>query len=188
MSVALLMVIALVLGFLAARSFPHASAATPAPTDSSSSSTLAGQLAQHLVVVDKNGTFKSFDASGLKGVKYFAFYHSASWCPPCKILTPQLVKFYNSFKPQHPDFELIFISHDDDAPSQLDHMKADAMPWPAVRYDDIDNLKLKDMDPNAGLPDLLLEDANGKVISDTFPPLGSGDTNKVLDDIKRIVH
>ncbi len=147
----------------------------------------ATKLAQHLVILDKNGTLQPFDASDLKDVKYFAFYHSASWCPPCKIFTPKLVDFYKSFKPQHPDFELIFVSHDDAPADMLAYMKADAMTWPAVRFDDIDATKVDDMDPNAGLPDLILTDADGKVLSNTFNGSDYIGPDKVLDDIKSIL-
>jgi nucleoredoxin len=121
-------------------------------------------------------------------VKYFAFYHSASWCPPCRIFTPKLVKFYNDFKPKHPDFELIFVNHDADADDMLAYMKDDAMPWPAVRFDDIDGTGANDSDPQASLPDLILVNASGTVLSDTYQGMDFMGPDKVLDDIQSMVH
>jgi nucleoredoxin len=182
---ALILVIVLVGGLLAARNFASASAdsTTPAmPPD------FAAKLGPNLVVLDNEGKLQPFDASSLAKTKYFAFYHSASWCPPCRVFTPKLVDFYKSFKPTHPDFQLIFVNHDNSAEDMLNYMKADAMPWPAVRYDAIDDSHLNDLDPNEGLPDLILVDAGGKVLSDTFQGTDYIGPEKVLDDIKSMVH
>jgi len=148
---------------------------------------LAEKLDGHLVVLDNNGTFKPYTAS-LKDVKYLAIYHSAAWCAPCKIFTPKLVKFYNDFKPSHPNFELVFVSHDPGVTDMLGYMKDDAMTWPAVRFEDIDATKVNDTDPQGGMPDLILTDASGKVLSDTFQGDNFVGPDKVLDDIKSIVH
>jgi nucleoredoxin len=159
----------------------------PASADAGPFANLADKLKSHLVILDKNGTLIPFDGS-LKNIKYFAFYHSASWCPPCRLFTPKLVKFYDEFKPQHPDFELIFVTHDNDTADMLDYMKSTSMKWPAVRYDDIDGSNLNDMDPDGGIPDLILTDANGKVLSDTFQNSEYYGADKVMGDIQRLVH
>ena len=51
----------------------------------------------HHLVTLQDGHFQSLDASTLKNVKFWAFYYSASWCPPCRAFTPKLVDFYNQF-------------------------------------------------------------------------------------------
>ena len=71
----------------------------------------AANLQGHLVV-QEDGQFKDFDASTLQGVKYWAIYFSASWCPYCQAFTPDLIRFYRDFKPDHPNFELILVCHD----------------------------------------------------------------------------
>ena len=86
-----------------------------------------------------DGTPRALNPSKLVGVKYWAFYYSASWCPPCRAFTPDLVSFYNDFKPSHPDFELIFVNDDRSEDDMLNYMKGDSMPWPAVWYSDIEN-------------------------------------------------
>ena len=98
---------------------------------------VAAKMGRHLVSL-QDGHLKTVDAAGLSGVKYWAIYYSASWCPPCRAFTPKLVEFYNSFKPQHPNFELIFVNEDQSEDAMLAYMQGDAMPWPAVRFDDID--------------------------------------------------
>jgi nucleoredoxin len=158
-----------------------------ASTGSDPAPSMAARLETHLVTLNKSGILEPYDTANLKNVKYYAVYLSASWCPPCRIFTPKLVAFYKAFKPKHPDFELIFVNHDATSGDMLAYMKAESMPWPAVRYDDIDQTKLNDLDPNGGLPDLILTDARGKVLSDTFQGSDFLGPAKVLDDIKRLV-
>ena len=141
----------------------------------------------HLIVMD-HGTPKDFDASTLNGVKYWAFYYSASWCPPCRAFTPKLVDFYKYFKKSHPNFELIFVNDDHSEADMLAYMKTDDMTWPAVRFSDLDDSRLtarKYCGP--GIPDLVLTDENGKVLSDSYNGQDYVGPTKVMDDIKKMV-
>lgn len=138
----------------------------------------------HLVVLNGDHT-KSADPATLKDVQFVAFYYSASWCPPCRAFTPKLVDFYNSFKAAHPNFELIFVDEDSDADAMLNYMVMDKMPWPAVRFDDITSDRLqakKYMGP--GIPDLVLVDANGKVLADSWVNGNYQGPDSVIDAIK----
>ena len=107
--------------------------------------------------------------------------------PPCRAFTPKLVDFYKQFKSQHPNFELIFVNHDESGDAMLEYMKTDAMPWPAVRFDDIESVKANKY-CGAGIPDLVLVDADGKVLSDSFNGQEYVGPEKVMDDIKSLVH
>jgi len=147
---------------------------------------LAAKFSYHLVKLD-HGVLKPFDTASLNNVKYFAFYYSASWCPPCRAFTPKLVDFYNSFKPQHPNFELIFVNHDNSADDMLAYMKADAMTWPAARFEDIDGSNANQY-CGEGIPDLVLVDSDGKVLSNSFQGSDYVGPEKVIDDIKSMVH
>jgi nucleoredoxin len=157
-------------------------------TDSSQQGQLTGfadKFAHHLVVF-RDGRLKPFDASTLAGVKYWAFYYSASWCPPCRAFTPKLVTFYNQFKAKHPNFELIFVNHDNDENAMAAYMQKDAMMWPAVRFDDITSTNA-DKYCGPGIPDLVLVDEKGKVLSDSFDGQTYLGANKVLADIPNLV-
>ncbi len=164
---------------------PAVAAATPALQQPLSG--FAQKFSNHLLVME-DGRAKSFDASKLAGVKYWAFYYSASWCPPCRAFTPDLVSFYNSFKPSHPNFELIFVNDDRDEPDMLNYMKGDEMPWPAIWYGDIDNPELEAKKYcGPGIPCLVLVDANGRVLSDTMQGGQYTDPHHVIDDIRAMV-
>jgi hypothetical protein len=65
-------------------------------------------------------------------------------------------------------------------------MKTDGMTWPAVRFDDIDRVKANQY-CGEGIPDLVLVDADGKVLSDSFDGSNYLGPQKVIDDIKSLV-
>ena len=135
-----------------------------------------------------DGAPRALDTSTLIGVRYWAFYYSASWCPPCRAFTPDLVSFYRDFKPSHPDFELIFVNEDRSEDDMLNYMKSDSMPWPAVWYADIENPDLEAKKYcGEGIPCLVLVDADGQVLSDTFQSGQYTDPHHVIDDIRATV-
>jgi nucleoredoxin len=141
----------------------------------------------HLVVLNDN-RLKPADRALLNGVKYVAFYYSASWCSPCRAFTPELVNFYNSFKKSHPNFELIFVNDDQDADDMLAYMVKDQMQWPAVRFDDIgsDRIHARQFE-GSGIPDLVLVDDTGKVMADSFVNGRYVGPEQVMDQIQKMV-
>ena len=78
-----------------------------------------------------------YSASNLRDVRLYAFYYSAGWCGPCRKTTPVLAEWYRKVKAAHPEFELIFVSKDKSDITYADYLRKNAMPWPAVRYADV---------------------------------------------------
>ncbi len=128
---------------------------------------------------------KKFDEAPLAQTKYFGIYFSASWCPPCKLFTPKLVEFYNRTKPAHPEFELIFVSSDQDEASMEAYMEHDKMPWPGLRFSKIRSDKVLTSYSGKGIPCLVFVDAAGKVLSDSYEGGKYVGPTKVMADIEK---
>ncbi|MCE0497754.1 MAG: redoxin domain-containing protein [Methylacidiphilales bacterium] len=163
-------------------------AAAPSPEGSPPLQGMAARLDKHLFILGPDGDVHRFDGSKLAGVKYFAFYYSASWCPPCRAFTPDLVTFYNNFKPAHADFELIFVGQDQSDGDMVNYMKGDSMPWPAVWFQDNDSPEVgakRYLGP--GIPDLVLVDANGNVLANSFDGNRYLGPQHVIDAIQHMV-
>ena len=167
------------------------------PTSSPTAATPSGTETPSPFAASLSGKLVSLDGTALptpsSSVHYYAIYYSAQWCPPCHAFSPQLVKWYNKFKPSHPDFELIFVSEDHDGSAMLDYMKEMAMPWPAVRFSDLkhdgnNTFKGSGIEKYAGtgIPDLVLVDASGNVLSDSFQGTQYLGPETVVNDINRI--
>ena len=135
-----------------------------------------------------DGELKPVDDASVGPVRYYAIYYSADWCPVCHKVTPKLAEFYKSFKPSHPNFELIFVSQDNDSAGMLAYMKEMSMPWPAVSFSHLnhDGSGIERFLGNE-LPDLVLVDVNGKVLSDTYHGAEYVGPDAVMEDIKKMV-
>ena len=96
--------------------------------------------------------------------KYTALYFSAHWCPPCRLFTPKLVEWYKEFKAKHPDFELVFVSADQDAAAMQEYIKAANMPWPYVQFDKAGSEAFARYGSD-GIPYLVLIDNEGKAVT-----------------------
>jgi nucleoredoxin len=150
-------------------------------TSNSLHSLLKGDL-----VYWKNGTINRFDDEALEKKKLIALYFSAHWCAPCRKFTPQLVEYYNRVAAQHPEFEIIFVSHDRSPFGFETHLKETQMPWPAIDYQKVSSKSAITKYAGEGIPDLVLVDASGKVISDSYAGKEYFGPQKVLADLDHI--
>jgi nucleoredoxin len=93
-----------------------------------------------------------------------ALYFSASWCPPCRVFTPVLSKFYNDALAAGKPFQCIYISSDQDEESFQDyfsHMSFLALPFDAmeIRNKLASEYKIK------GIPTLVFVNRQGKLLT-----------------------
>lgn len=132
-------------------------------------------------------TVKKFEDAPLGNVKYLAIYFSASWCPPCKGFTPDLVKWYQETKPKNPQFELVFVSRDRSEDDMEDYIKTDSMPWPSLAYRKIEDATEITKLAGKGIPCLVLIDQDGKVLSHSYEGATYVGPRKVLQDIDRVL-
>src|SRR5579862_5862257 len=142
-----------------------ASPASPTTHHASGYSGIANLLAGKLVVPGNNG-FADYTPSN--SPDYYALYFSAGWCRPCHRFTPKLVGFYQQMKPLHGNFEVIFVSNDRNEHDMLGYMRELSMPWPAVRFAEIKGLPEIKKYEGAGIPCLVIVDAQGNVVADSF--------------------
>ena len=142
---------------------------------------LRGQL-----VTLTDGGLKPYDDAVLANKKLFAFYFAALTNPNCGKFTPQLVKFYQDFAPKHPAFEVVFVSEDRSAFNMENHMRQDAMPWPALDFD------RRASQPDLAalgkevVPRLVLIDGMGRIVSDSVVEGKYVGPQHVLDDLTHL--
>ena len=104
------------------------------------------------------------DIAGHFEGKIVGLYFSAHWCGPCRYFTPQLVEQYKALKQANRDFEIIFISCDQNQKA-FDSYFAE-MPWCALDYADRNTQdKVSDKYEVSGIPSLVIVDSKGNTIT-----------------------
>ena len=102
----------------------------------------------------------------LKDKELIGLYFSASWCPPCKMFSPMLRKFYETHAKES-KLEIVYVSSDKNIPSFEDYYKT--MPWLAVpteRGSAVVKQRLANTFGIMGIPALIIIDAKtGEFIS-----------------------
>lgn len=155
-------------------------AAQPA-TNNAIYASLKGDL-----VYRNNGVITRFDDTALEKKKLFLLYFSAHWCGPCRKFTPQLVDYYNHVAPQHPELELIFVSRDKSPFAMETYMRDTKMPWPAIDYQKVAAKESITKYAGEGIPDLVLVDGTGRVVSTSYEGKKYVGPGKVLVDLQTI--
>lgn len=118
---------------------------------------------QNLVTL-KGTTITSHYSRTIQKADYIAVYYSAGWCGPCKLFTPELVKFYkNARRKGYDNFEIVFVSNDKSESSMKDYLARSRMPWPSLDFDKRDRSNLNRY-RGFGIPCLVLLNRDGKVI------------------------
>ncbi len=150
------------------------------------SGNLIHQLVKDDLVCWHYGSLARYDDEALEKKKLILLYFSAHWCAPCRQLTPALVDYYNRVAPQHPEFEIIFFSLDKSQFAMETYMRETNMPWPAIDYQKLAGKGAIKKYAGETIPCLVLVDAAGKVISDTYAGKQFLGPAKVLSDLQAI--
>ena len=133
-----------------------------------------------------NGSMDRFDDEALRSKKLIALYFAANWCPACRQFTPQLVEYYNRVKAERPEFEIILVSGDPSAAGMEAHIRSGRMPWPAVGFEKLPGKEALKKYGGQSIPCLVLLDASGKVLADTFEGKTRVGPEKVLATLDAI--
>ena len=111
-----------------------------------------------------NAKGKKVSAAMLAGKK-IGIYFSASWCPPCRAFTPQLVAAYRQLQSEGQPFEVVLVPSDQTEAAMEKYMKDHDMPWLAMPFGDKHVQALKEKFAVAGIPKLVVVDAQGQTRS-----------------------
>ena len=163
-----------------------AAGATGGAGAGAASSHMASLLRGKLITV-QNGSTKNYDDTKLVGKKVFGLYYSASWCGPCRQFTPKLVQFYQQVATQHPEMEIVLIGDDESAADMQKYMQTDHMPWPALRFERKALERELTHYCGNGIPDLVLVDGDGKVLSDSYVNKQYVGPYKVGNDLAKMI-
>jgi nucleoredoxin len=142
---------------------------------------LKGDLVQY-----RNGSVVPVDDSVIASKKLIAVYFSAHWCGPCRKFTPQLVEYYNRVAPQHPEFEIVFYSHDRSASDFENYMRETNMPWLAIDFPKLKGKQGLTKNAGPGIPSLVLFDSTGTLISSSYAGSQYRGPQQVLADLDNI--
>ncbi|KAM0952493.1 putative protein-disulfide reductase [Dioscorea sansibarensis] len=103
-------------------------------------------------------------SSDLKG-KVVALYFSASWCGPCRRFTPKLVEVYGELSSQGKEFEVVFVSGDEDEEAFNGYFAK--MPWLAIPFSDEKTRdSLNELFKVRGIPHLVILSESGVVLNE----------------------
>ena len=114
--------------------------------------------------------------AALKG-KAVALYFSAHWCPPCKRFTPILKDLYEEVNADDKQFEVIFVSSDEDEAARTKYMEEMHGDWLMCDWGERDALKQKfgcfaakeqekfpDVQRRNGIPALVIVNPDGSEV------------------------
>ena len=122
-----------------------------------------GKTVPELVMPDVNG--KDISIASFRG-KYVLIDFWASWCGPCRMENPNVVKAYNEFKGKN--FTILGVSLDKDKDSWKKAIAQDHLTWTQMSDLKYWNSRAVETFGFQGIPFNVLVDPSGKVIAESL--------------------
>jgi nucleoredoxin len=98
--------------------------------------------------------------------KTLGLYFSAHWCPPCQTFTPKLKEFYEAYRTRDPNFEIIFVSSDQEESEMLSYFKNDHGNYLALPFENRQaKTDLSDIFNVEGIPTFVVCSADGQTLN-----------------------
>ncbi|HVG13316.1 MAG TPA: TlpA disulfide reductase family protein [Chitinophagaceae bacterium] len=104
---------------------------------------------------------KSISLSSFRG-KYVLVDFWASWCKPCRLENPNVVKAYNKFSPKN--FTILGVSLDKEKDAWVKAIKTDNLTWPQISDLQFWSNSAAVLYHVQGIPQNFLIDPNGKIV------------------------
>eukprot|EP01063_Lacrimia_lanifica_P016177 TRINITY_DN227_c0_g2_i5.p3 TRINITY_DN227_c0_g2~~TRINITY_DN227_c0_g2_i5.p3 ORF type:complete len:143 (+),score=73.93 TRINITY_DN227_c0_g2_i5:852-1280(+) len=111
--------------------------------------------------IKKDGSKVNIDLEG----KEVGVYFSAHWCPPCRGFTPVLKKFYEEYKAMNPNFEIVFVSGDQDEGGMMSYFQNDHGDYLCCPHGSAEANNLKQLVGVQGIPTFAVFDGEGEMIT-----------------------
>jgi peroxiredoxin len=135
----------------------------PPDQQSSGGESWVGKMVPELVMPDPSG--KEVSISSFKG-KFVLIDFWASWCGPCRMENPNVVKAYNEFKGKN--FTILGVSLDKDKDSWKKAIMQDHLSWTHMSDLKYWNSQAVETFGFQGIPFNVLVDTSGKVIAESL--------------------
>ncbi|MFA9478635.1 thioredoxin-like domain-containing protein [Phycisphaerales bacterium AB-hyl4] len=135
-------------------------------------------------LVDAGNNFGQTESLASKD--YVLLYFSAGWCPPCRAFTPSLVDFRNRHA-ERGNFEVVFVSSDRSPNDMFKYMGDYNINFPAVPFNRIEASRLRNTYGGRGIPNLVIVDREGEVVSGSYVDGQYVGPRKVLADMEQLL-
>jgi nucleoredoxin len=144
--------------------------------------------AAHRVLSELHGktvnlrTAKKANLNAKAPPEFVLLYFSASWCGPCREFSPKLVRFYEQNKKDAGKrFEIVWISRDHSEAEMQQYAKESGFPWLAVAWGKLGEIPIAQAHDVGGIPDLVMLDATGALVADSYVGREYQGADSVLD-------
>jgi hypothetical protein len=125
----------------------------------------------------RHGALDVFNVGDRAEPEFYMIYFGGAWSQPSHEFSAQLVEAYNGMQQAAPGrFEVIYVSMDRDELEQVQGVRDMQMPWPVLRYHEVDSIALINRWRVEKVPSLVVLTRSGELVFHSNPE-GSAQNN-----------